>query len=160
MSVLQPFVCLDNSELGFKNFMNVKYDNLMLKRPKKNTSLFIFLLHTRPFFHANWHCPMLRTENSFMQIVHCCDKVPYLLAFCPLLLPNSRPMFMFFSPSTAPPKKAHTFSTFLLFYNLEHYTSNSGKTGSMGKFGKRFSINLTWSLKQFSGSSKAFYSLI
>ena len=32
MSVLQPFVCLDNSEQGYKNFMKVKYDNLMLKR--------------------------------------------------------------------------------------------------------------------------------
>ena len=42
MSVLQPFVCLDNSELGYKNHMKVKYDNLMLKRKKRNASLFIF----------------------------------------------------------------------------------------------------------------------
>ena len=32
MSVLQPFVCLDNSELEYENYMKVKHDNIMLKR--------------------------------------------------------------------------------------------------------------------------------
>ena len=74
MSVSQQFVCLDNSELGYKNYMKVKYDNLMLKRLKKDTSLF------------NFYCIQ---GLSFMPIdtVQCC--VPKIL-LCKLSIVATR----------------------------------------------------------------------